>query len=100
MKRKPLKKKRSGKRRSGREESPEFLGFVRLFLCATPGCDADSHAHHLKSRGAGGSDFTAVPLCWFHHSEIHQLWRDRFEAKYSVDLGEVNKLILKAWSGQ
>lgn len=36
--------------------------------------------HHIKSRGAGGSDhpFNLMPLCRYHHSMIHAVGQTTF----------------------
>lgn len=52
-----------------------YLDWVRTkpcCACGSPSVDA----HHVKARGAGNgkqNDFLAVPLCRFHHSELHQM---------------------------
>ncbi|NIT03478.1 DUF968 domain-containing protein [Candidatus Saccharibacteria bacterium] len=49
-------------------------------ICGNP------HAcmHHVKSRGAGGSDAKSnlMPLCLEHHNEIHRKGRDVFTRKH------------------
>lgn len=49
-------------------------------------CWNPSDPHHLKSRGSGGSDYTCIPLCRKHHSELEQIGKKRFETKHMVDL--------------
>jgi hypothetical protein len=38
-----------------------------------------TQAHHLESVRDGMTDYAAVPLCVFHHSELHRLSRRGFE---------------------
>ena len=68
-----------------RYENKAYLAHVRDLGCF---CFDDADSHHLKTKGSGGSDLTCVPLCRRHHSEIHQIGREKFEKKYSVDLDE------------
>ncbi len=34
-------------------------------------CIGETSPHHTISRGAEGSDYRAIPLCAFHHNEVH-----------------------------
>lgn len=45
-----------------------------------------SHPHHVTSRGAGGGDVpeNLMPLCQWHHREIHQSGTATFALKYPV----------------
>lgn len=53
--------------------------------CLKRGCREKAYCHHVKSRGSGGKDeFNLVPLCFNHHTEIHQIGREAFERKYSL----------------
>lgn len=47
---------------------------------------ARSHAHHVRSRGAGGDDVpeNLLPLCAQHHMEIHRLGNAKMRQKYGV----------------
>jgi mitochondrial fission protein ELM1 len=47
------------------------LAAIRKLPCRLCGALPPSHAHHVKSRGSGGSDRNVVPLCWRHHREVH-----------------------------
>lgn len=40
--------------------------------------------HHIKTRGSGGSDkkFNLMPLCNFHHNQVHQIGLYNFSLKY------------------
>lgn len=51
-------------------------------VCGWKPCDA----HHLKSRGAGGDDVpeNLISLCRRHHTEIHQIGKRKFLAKYGL----------------
>lgn len=44
----------------------------------------ESDRHHVKTRGAGGTDddFNLMNLCRIHHVEIHKIGNTRFAVKY------------------
>ena len=67
----------------------DFLAFVRSKTCSACGATAPD-PHHLRTRGAGGSDRTCVPLCREHHSEWHTIGPSAFEEKYRVNLWQIN----------
>lgn len=67
-----------------RQKDPEYLAWVRRRPCIA--CGARAQAHHTVTKGARGSDYQAVALCWTHHSILHQKGRARFELEYHVDL--------------
>jgi len=64
------------------EDYLDFLRGQHCIVCMAPADDP----HHLKSRGAGGSDYTAVPLCRGHHRELHAMPDADFEDEYHLDL--------------
>ena len=73
-----------------------FLEFVRGLPCLV--CfDARTEAHHVISRGAGGSDFRAVPLCRLHHVEFHRYGRDTFANKYTMDWNVAHLALIEAF---
>ena len=77
-----------------RRIATDYLRFVKTRPCAV--CRrAASDAHHLVSRGAGGSDYKAIPLCREHHAEIHQLGRQRFEERHGLDFEELRAFMLE-----
>lgn len=69
-----------------RLQNRTYLDWIRRQPCLIDHVVAQ--AHHTTSRGAGGSDFRAVPLCHAHHREFHRLGKLRFEEKHRVDLVE------------
>lgn len=71
-----------------RFESEEYKDFIRKLPCCV--CDGRRKIdpHHLKSQGAGGSDLTCIPLCRYHHTEVH-LSRVKLEDKYHIGLKDV-----------
>jgi len=57
-----------------------YLDFIRRKKCLI--CRRISpDAHHVRSRGAGGSDYDTVPLCRKHHTELHQIGQRTFESR-------------------
>lgn len=99
---------------------PAFLEFVRKHLCCVcltqpvlltwGGMEIDgkvkiskhSDPHHLDGRGMGtkGSDYRTVPMCFCHHREATDTSKEKFEAKYDIDLDAVANELLKEWRGQ
>lgn len=61
-----------------------YLDFMRKQPCLIKGGMSDPH--HVKTRGAGGSDFLTVNLNRKYHSELEQIGMFRFEHKYGVDI--------------
>ena len=93
---KRIKRPRMGVRESGRIECPGHLRFVRGFECSCKSharfpCEGRIEAHHQVTRGAGGGDEQAVPLCAFHHSLLDSPgWsQKRLAAECSVDFERV-----------
>ena len=78
-----------------RIKNPEYLQFVREHGCAI--CGQYANPHHLITRGAGGSDYMAIPLCDPHHIEIHRIGWMAFQEKHKIDLWQVCAKILQDW---
>ena len=63
----------------------------RQSRCIVPSCvwhRLGSDPHHVKSIGAGGQDADCVPLCRWHHTEVHQIGWRTFEIKYGIVLAD------------
>lgn len=71
--------------KSPREVDEMYLQFVRTQPCVVASCNTKAEPHHLISRGAWGSDYTCIPMCRKHHSEIEQLGTDKFQHRYSLN---------------
>lgn len=59
-------------------------------------CKKKAELHHIKSRGAGGSDdsWNLMPLCRRCHSECHMIGQVTFMKKYPI----YEKLLrIKGW---
>jgi len=71
-----------------------YLNYVRqnrCVVCKTRPVDA----HHVQTRGAGGSDLTAVPLCRIHHDGIHRMGVMTFQTHFKINLFEIQHFLLK-----
>lgn len=79
-----------------RQIDDDFLAFVRSKTCAACGAHSPD-PHHLRSRGAGGSDRTCVPLCRAHHSDWHAFGPVSFAEKHSIDLWAVNAVLVSEY---
>lgn len=65
----------------------EYLDFIRRKHCLV--CLSAGEPHHVQARGrnnAKRNDFTSVPLCRKHHSEIEQIGRQKFEELHEVEI--------------
>ncbi len=72
-----------------RSSNKEYVRWVHGWPCLV--CNRfPVHAHHVKTRGAGGGDDQCVPLCPDHHvmsgQAIHRLGVKTFEARFGVSL--------------
>ena len=63
-----------------------YLAWVRRQPCVA--CGAASQAHHSKTKGARGSDYRALPMCFKHHEELHRRGKAFMEIEYRVDIRE------------
>lgn len=61
------------------------------------GCAGITHAHHDKTRGAGGTSRHLVGLCAVHHMKLHDLGRLTFSRLYGVDLGAEAERLNREW---
>ncbi len=52
---------------------PKYLDWIRTLPCLLCGKPGPSDPHHTASGGMGltGSDYSAIPVCRVHHTEIH-----------------------------
>ena len=89
-------RKRMGLRESGVIRCDSHLQWTRGCVCAVAErveleidqCEGKMHAHHVRTRGAGGGDEQVVALCSTHHGELHNRGVQTFEKKYGVNLTE------------
>jgi len=79
------------KKKDTREKDPDYIRFIHGYACIVCGT-YPVHAHHAKTKGAGGSDKTCLPLCYSHHvgdQGIHFLGKIHFQAKFRVDMDKL-----------
>lgn len=80
------------------------LSWIRRQPCCVPDCGLiPIHAHHVRAAATAGtalkpSDRDTVPLCYFHHAELHRRGVETFQAEHGVDLG-VEVAFYRAASG-
>lgn len=77
-------------------KSQSYLSHVRSMQCIVCGSN-DTVAHHVKTRGSGGGDTFAVPLCAEHHNEIHTIGIDTFQERYGINLWQELFFVTKSW---
>jgi hypothetical protein len=66
-----------------REVDRKYIVWLHGFRCCVKGCEGwPVHAHHVKTRGSGGSDRTAIPLCAQHHVKVHTNGKSACEKKW------------------
>ena len=76
-----------------RDRDEGYLDFVRGLPCGV--ClSGESDPHHLQSRGAGGSDYTSIPLCRRHHSGLHAMGYTKFQDVNNINLWKLNANVL------
>lgn len=68
-------------RKPSRVIDERYLDYVRTLPCLL--CQGiPSEAHHIQSRGAGGSDRGTVPLCRRHHQQVHRQGKTKVAEQY------------------
>lgn len=77
--------------------SAERVEWLHGFPCCACGHRGEIHAHHVVSRGAGGTADDMVPLCATCHARVHTIGRTRFEAERGVDLGAEARRFAAMW---
>ncbi len=77
-----------------RIRSPKHLTWIRTLRCVVPGCPHRLvQVHHLlhcpdaKARSEKAGDNWTVPLCVFHHHELHHMGDEtRWVVRHWIDL--------------
>jgi len=77
--------------------SDKYLDYIRSLPCCL--CGKTSVPHHTHSGGVGmkGSDFSCIPLCGEHHTELHTIGRATFEERNDIILGCIVAVSLIRW---
>lgn len=58
-------------------EDETYLKWIRRQRCCVEPCPHEPvQAHHRTGHGMSmkNHDHEAMPLCWYHHRELHGLW--------------------------
>lgn len=79
------KKKR---KQSKREVDEAYLAFIRTqpCLCKNDECMGSVEAHHVDKKSRLGSDYSAIPLCHYHHiGRLHTMGELSFASKYNIN---------------
>ena len=71
-----------------------YLNFLRSHVCIVC-AHSETEPHHVSTRGAGGSDLLAVPLCRRHHMEVHQIGTETFEQEYDFEFRDAHIELLQ-----
>lgn len=79
-----------------RSVDQDYLTWIRTQECALTGIPWHQHmgrveAAHMKSRGSGGSDRTAIPLCTGGHNEQHRWGIGTWASHYEVKVADLVK---------
>lgn len=69
----------------------EYVRWLHGWPCCVSSCRFwPVHAHHVRSKGAGGGDDQCVPLCAFHHvvgpKAVHKIGVKTFQSLFQVSL--------------
>jgi len=72
--------------------SRPHLDFIRSLPCAVAGCtNGPIEAAHVRRGTDGGtalkpSDIWTIPVCHFHHAEVHRIGEAAFARQTGIDL--------------
>lgn len=85
---------KAGLREPSRVVCPQHLQWIRGNCCILADvrnhvCWGKIEAHHVTTRGAGGGDETAIPVCSAAHRLVHDLGRMTFERRFGKDLAAI-----------
>jgi len=102
----PIKRKRATERR-GPLRCPGYRQYLRLGICAVPGCwpvdvwsEIIDPAHTVNNgTGSKGPDSSCAPLCRNHHRE-YDSGRKAFESKYRINMQAIAASHWAAYQGE
>jgi len=88
-----------------RIEDPAYIAWIKTISCLIGKCpvhSTQSDPHHVNKKGHGSmasrtDDTRAIPLCNHHHREFHQIGRDSFAKKHSIDYEILIEALNKCW---
>lgn len=95
-------RKRNAKRRArlfqAQFGSRERVEWMHRTPCCACGSRERIHAHHVTSRGAGGTADDMVPLCATCHDRVHAIGQRRFEAEHGLNLRALARQYADEWN--
>lgn len=104
MKRSPVPKQNRARLKKRRAECfGEKAEWIRKMPCVMrlhQGCSSRVEAIHVRSRGAGGKAESLLPMCNYHHGQLHVMGRRTFEAFHVRDLGRAAEKYERLWRQQ
>ena len=69
-----------------RAVDPDYLEWIRQMSCIVGyRCQGPVAPHHMETVGSGGSDHFTLPICSWHHAEIHMLGERTMSDRYIVN---------------
>lgn len=82
--------------------SKAYLRFIKSKSCVVMhhSCDGPVDPHHLIARGWRESkrdDFSCLPLCRTHHTEVEYGGVEKFQRDYRINLWQENSRLLVDW---
>lgn len=107
---KPKKKKKKKKSASWQKfakpqriENKAYKDWIVSLPCLVTRRPGPSDPHHVPQRGHGAKsqkadDMRCIPLCHEKHVELHQVGRDTFSERYSLDYEPVIERLNKLWA--
>ncbi len=112
LRRRTQPRQRRGRPRRGPERCPAYLAWIRTLTCAVCGKPSTScqptEAAHTSALGPRdlsqkSSDFSAIPLCSWHHrrspDSYHSLGERRFGQKFGIRIEELVPALLMLFPG-
>lgn len=69
-----------------REVDNAYTEFVKTLPCVVTGNPEGNDPMHVHSEGAGGSDYSQIPVRHNLHVESHAIGLETFAEKYNLDL--------------
>jgi hypothetical protein len=92
--------------RRGPDRDAAYLAWIRTLGCAVCGRHSGVEAAHTTALGSRGlsqksSDYSAIPLCVWHHrgnaESYHALGERKFEETHLIDIGELARRLMSLY---
>lgn len=83
-------------------ESEKYREFVRSLPCVVFGCNRQPVCHHCRfshnsGTGQKPSDTWGLPICDYHHDQLHKRGIKTFLSEHGIDLYEELFLVAKSY---